>query len=194
VAEATAGIGVGDVMVGGEVLMAEGGIVAGAAPVLAPLGGVAIGVVTAMELYRAWTTTQRIQTQMGITYGLMWEVLGVPNSPHDTRRDVVAGDVPLTQSEREAWEKGVQEGREMAKKPEVRDAIERAIAFEMAVQKKDPLTDPHHKAWGVAVDNTLNRVWNEVHEKDVRWGEKGLNDSRLPWTGADGFPTAAPRP
>jgi hypothetical protein len=181
--------------VSGLGLAGHGGVIAGSAAVLAPMGGIAVGVLTAMELKRAFTTTQRIEAQKGVTYGLMWGVLGVPDVPHSTRPGPFGGDLPLTPSEQEAWQKGVEEGREMAKDPKVRETIERALAYEMAVQKRDLATDPQHRAWHVAVDNTLNRVWEEVHEKQVRWGEQGLNESKLPWVGGqDGFPKPAPKP
>jgi hypothetical protein len=148
---------------------------------------VATVVVTAMELYKAFTTTQRIQTQQGICYGLMWEVLGVPDAEHTTRPAPIGdGTIPLTESEQKAWEEGVKEGREKAKDPEVREAITRALAYEMAAQGRAPDTDPDHKAWHQSVDHTLNRIWNDVHE------DLGpLNGSQLDWKGAqDGFPTA----
>jgi hypothetical protein len=155
----------------------------------APLGAVLVAVTTVLELHKAFTTTQRIMTQEGICYGLMWEVLGMPDAERTTR-GTFFGEMPMTDSEREAWEEGVREGREKARDPAVREAIVRALAYEMAVQGRDPDTDPTHRAWQKAVNNTLNRIWNEVHE------DLGpLNGSTIPWMGdQDGFPKRRPQP
>jgi hypothetical protein len=176
--------------VSGAPLAAAHGGLAGAAAVVAPLGGVAVVVVTAMELYKAFDTVNRIETQKGITYGIMWGVLGVPDVPHTTRPGPFGGDLQLTDHERASWQEGVDKGRELAKDPAVRQAIERSLAYEMALQKRDLATDPQHRAWNVAVQNTMNRVWDQVHEK-----QKGLDGSTLSWQGKeDGFPKPAPKP
>ncbi|HEY7510098.1 MAG TPA: hypothetical protein VIG50_07570 [Vicinamibacteria bacterium] len=181
-------------------------------------GGVAVVVVTALELYRAFTVGQRIQEQKGVTYGLMWEVLGVKDVERTTKGDPFGpGEISMSESEREAWQEGIAEGRALAdktvniggklelvdgfpkmvggKEVKVRELIEATLAYEMALQGKDPLTDPHQKAWNVAVDKTLNRVWEQVRETSERWGERSLNRQPLSWIGDDnGFPQPAPKP
>jgi hypothetical protein len=64
-AQATAGVGITEVMVGGHALAVHGGVIVGGASVLVPLGGLATIVLTFMELHKAFTTTQRIETQKG---------------------------------------------------------------------------------------------------------------------------------
>lgn len=168
--------------------LSEGGAVAAGAAEITPLGAVLVVVVTFMELHKAFTTSQRIETQKGVTYGLMWEVLGLPDAEHTTRGGPF-GPQDLTESEREAWEEGVKEGREKAKDPAVREQIERALAYEMMVQKRDLATDPQHRAWNVAVDKTLNRIWDQVHE------DLPTLNYPLSWMGnKDGFPEPAPKP
>jgi hypothetical protein len=181
-------------------------------------GGVAVVVVTFMELHRAFTTGQRIQHQQGLAHGLMWEVLGVKDVQRTTKGSPF-GDfqIPLEDSEKEAWQEGIAEGRALADKKvtiggkvelvdgfpklvggqevTVRELVTATLAYEMAQQGKDPLTDPHQKAWNVAVDKTLNRVWEQVRETSERWGERSLNRHPLSWINEDnGFPQATPKP
>src|SRR5262245_37854815 len=162
-----------------------------AGEVMGPLDAALLFVVVFSELHKAFTTTQRIESQKGISYGLLWEVLGVPDAPHDTRPSPFGeGTLPLTDSERQAFEEGVKEGREKAQDPEVRKAIEGSLAFEMARQERTLDTDPQHHAWNIAVDNTLNRIWDKVHED-----EPALKGSTIPFQGTeDGFPKAPPKP
>jgi hypothetical protein len=170
--------------VSGAALAASHGGLAAAAGWVAPVAPIAVVIVTFMELHKAFTTTQRIETAKGVTYGIMWGVLGVPDVPHTTRPGPFGGTLELTKSEREAFEEGVKEGRKMAQDPKVREQVERALAAEMALQKRDPTTDPQHRAWNVAVDKTMNRIWDGVHEKN-----KALDGSKLNWIGKnDGFP------
>jgi hypothetical protein len=184
-------------------------------------GGVLTGVVVFWELYRSFTIGQRIQHQQGLAYGLMWEVLGVKDVERTTKGSAFdpsgAHDIPLEESEKEAWREGIEEGRALADKKvtiggrielvdgfpkrvggqevTVRELVTATVAYEMAQQGKDPLTDPHQKAWNTAVNNTLNRVWYEVRETSKVWGETSLNQHDLSWMGNDnGFPQPpAPR-
>jgi hypothetical protein len=167
------------------------GAVAAVAGVAAPLGSVALVGLTFLELYHAGTTHLRIEAQKGVCYGLMAEVLGTPDVAHTTKPAPFEDTtVPLSQAECEAYEEGVREGREQAKDPAVREAIVKALAFEMAAQGRTLDTDPQHHAWHKAVDNTLNRLWDGTHEK-----LSPLQGSRIPWEGQqDGFPKEAPKP
>ena len=167
----------------------EGTMLLAAAEVAAPLGAVAVVAVSGMEFYRATTTSARIEGQKGFAYGLMWGVLGLPDLDETTPgwNDVGTGSVgpsPESDYEHKWWAEGVREGREKAKDPKVRDEIVRALAYEMVAQRKDLDTDPQHRAWSVAVDRTLNRIWEGVRE-DVA----PVRGTHLKWLGeGDGFP------
>jgi hypothetical protein len=182
-----------EVVVGGEVVgevPVEAGGLAVAAEVIAPLGSVLVVVITAKELYSAFTVTQRIEHAKGMAYGMMWEVLGLPDTDRTTRPGLLGLPEQMTESEREAWRDGVEEGRKAVREhPEVRDEITRSIAYEMAVQHRDLATDPQHSAWKAAVGNTLGRIWEMERPHEGPEG-RALEHSGLDWISeSDGFPT-----
>jgi hypothetical protein len=163
----------------GEVLATHEWLSAGA---LAPLGYVATIVVTAQQFYDATSTGHRIQGEMGMTYGMVWEVLGLPDVEHTTHLD---GE-RLSQYEHKGWEEGVAEGRKYIQEhPEAREQIIQSLNYEMWAQRRDYTTDPTHHAWHEATNRVLNRVWAATHEDLAP-----LNSVSLPWMGEnDGFPT-----
>ncbi|HWW95705.1 MAG TPA: hypothetical protein VN375_20210 [Vicinamibacteria bacterium] len=182
-----------EVVVGGEVVgevpVAAGGVMV-AAEVIAPLGSVLVIGITARELYSAFTVVQRIEHAKGMAYGMMWEVLGLPDTDRTTRPGALGLPEQMTESEREAWRDGVEEGRRAVREdPAVRADIERSLAYEMAVQHRDLATDPQHTAWRTAVANTLGRVWEMERPQEGPEG-RALAHSGLDWISeSDGFPT-----
>lgn len=152
-------------------------VLAGAGPVAYTL--TAVG--TAILVYKAFDVPLRIQNAKGITCGLMWEVMGLPDVERTTKpAPTESVEIPMTPGERQAWEDGVREGRELARDPKVQAEIKRALAVEMFLQQREADTDPHERAWEKAVDRTLDRIWSDVHE-DL----PPLEGSRLSWPGVD---------
>ncbi len=152
----------------------EGGAIAGAAEVLSPLGYVALIGMTVMQLHNAFGSGERIQTQEGFVYGLMWEVTGHVDVDRDKDPETAFKDWGWDSASdlRGAWNKGVEEGRDMARDPKVGAAIRNAITFERQHQTKGSFVDPEHIV--------LNMLWEKVHEKDgalagtrLEWGRPG---------------------
>lgn len=172
---------------------AEGTALLAAAEGVAVIAPVAVVITTAIEFHTTTSTAARIEGQKGFAYGLMWGVLGLPDIDETTPgwNDVLPGHLgpsPMDDYERKHWAEGVAEGREKAKDPSVREKIERALAYEMVAQGRDLDTDPQHRAWSVAVDRTLNQIW-----EDVREDTPPLDGTHLKWLGeGDGFPGGAP--
>jgi hypothetical protein len=163
----------------------EGGVLAGVAE-LAPLAGLTTVVVAFHELYRAFTTDERLQAEEGICYGLMWGVLGLADIETPSTKPSLLDDqveVPMSDRERTAWEEGVAKGRAIASYGPIREEVLRAIAYEMAVQGRDLATDPQHHAWNEATHRVLTRIWDNVREEQFESVE-------LNWENpSDGFPT-----
>ena len=136
-------------------------VVMGAA---APVAYTATAVGTAILVYQAFDVPLRIEHAKGVTSGLMWEVMGLPDVERTTRpAPTESVEIPMTPGERQAWADGVREGRELARDPKVQAEIKKALAVEMFQQQREADTDPHERAWEKAVDRTLDRIWSDVH-------------------------------
>jgi hypothetical protein len=136
---------------------AEGAFPSAGPGLITPLGAALVGLTVILELNRAFGVGEAIESQEGYAYGMMCAVLGMPVvEPHfeawgtDSAKDL-----------REAWWEGVEQAQEQARNPKVREAVERALAYELAAQGRDPATDPESHALQEAVRRTMNRIWSE---------------------------------
>jgi hypothetical protein len=163
----------------GEVLATGEWVSAGA---LAPLGYVATIYVTAQQFYDATSTGYRIQDEMGLTYGMMWEALEMKT---DVDRTHWRDGQTMSDYEHNGWKDGVEEGRQYIRDhPEAKEQILNALNGEMWARGRDYGTDPQHTAWHEATNSVLNRIWQSKHEDLAP-----LNAVGLDWMGDDdGFP------
>jgi hypothetical protein len=120
-----------------------------------PVGYVALMAFTAYELYKAFSTGTRIQTKKGYCYGIMWAALGMPNQ----HRDFQPWGGDSADELREAFEKGLKQGREKFKSDvKLHNQVLLRIAYERMTQKRHGWTDPEGRV--------LNLLWEQVRGED----------------------------
>jgi hypothetical protein len=121
---------------------------------LGPIGLIASGLLVIGATIHGFGIGERLQEQEGFSYGVMWEVYGLPNAHKTFIAWGWGGD--SAEDLRESFYEGVASGREKGAETEIRNRVILATAYYQAAG--DDLR--------TAQEKVLNDIWKKVRETD----------------------------